>query len=129
MPTVGGQDKLSPSGEPHMSDRNLRSSLIRLASEHPEFRGDLLPLLKEAGNPLRKHQGDPTPNSERTLPLVESDFRHPFYEMSDGVGSTGEVIKSDPLLKKDAKLKGLMKALNDALDDMSRHMTDTYRWD
>ena len=27
---------------------NLRSSLIRLASEHPEFRGELLPLLKES---------------------------------------------------------------------------------
>ena len=30
---------------------NLRSHLIRLASEHPEFRKDLLPLLKQAGEP------------------------------------------------------------------------------
>ena len=29
-----------------MSDANLRSSLIRLASAHPEFRSQLLPLLK-----------------------------------------------------------------------------------
>ena len=30
---------------------NLRSHLIRLASEHPELRKDLLPLLKQAGEP------------------------------------------------------------------------------
>lgn len=33
-----------------MSDAILRKNLIRLAHEHPEFRADLLPLLKEAGD-------------------------------------------------------------------------------
>jgi len=32
-----------------MSDRKLRNSLIKLAKEHPQFRPDLLPLLKEGG--------------------------------------------------------------------------------
>jgi hypothetical protein len=32
-----------------MSDKALRKALIRLASEKPELRGDLLPLLKEGG--------------------------------------------------------------------------------
>lgn len=32
-----------------MSDTNLRGKLIRLAHEHPEFRKDILPLLREAG--------------------------------------------------------------------------------
>lgn len=32
-----------------MSDALLRARLIRLASEHPEFRKDLLPLIKSAG--------------------------------------------------------------------------------
>ena len=32
-----------------MSDTLLRTRLIRLASEHPEFRKDLLPLIKSAG--------------------------------------------------------------------------------
>ena len=32
-----------------MSDAILRTRLIRLASEHPEFRKDLLPLIKSAG--------------------------------------------------------------------------------
>ena len=31
-----------------MSERTLRTALIRLASEHPEFRKDLLPILKGA---------------------------------------------------------------------------------
>lgn len=31
-----------------MSDSQLRKSLVRLAHQHPEFRGDLLPLLKQA---------------------------------------------------------------------------------
>lgn len=31
-----------------MSDSHLRTQLIRLAHAHPEFRGDLLPLLKTA---------------------------------------------------------------------------------
>ncbi len=31
-----------------MSDTNLRAQLIRLAHEHPEFRKDILPLVKEA---------------------------------------------------------------------------------
>lgn len=33
-----------------MSDTNLRSSIIRLASTNPELRPQLLPLLKEAGS-------------------------------------------------------------------------------
>lgn len=32
-----------------MSNHNLRSSIIKLAAEHPEFRKDLLPLVKYAG--------------------------------------------------------------------------------
>ena len=32
-----------------MSDRHLRAGLIRLAHSHPEFRKELLPLIKEAG--------------------------------------------------------------------------------
>lgn len=31
------------------ADQSLRKAVIRLAHQHPEFRGDLLPLLKEAG--------------------------------------------------------------------------------
>lgn len=31
-----------------MSERTLRTALIKLASEHPEFRKDLLPLIKSA---------------------------------------------------------------------------------
>ena len=33
-----------------MNDAILRTRLIRLASEHPEFRKDLLPLIKSAGS-------------------------------------------------------------------------------
>ena len=43
-----------------MSDTQLRKSLVRLAQQHPEFRGDLLPLLKQAaekGYTLRWLQG------------------------------------------------------------------------
>jgi len=31
-----------------MGDTQLKKQLVRLAHEHPEFRGDLLPLLREA---------------------------------------------------------------------------------
>ena len=34
--------------------QTLKSSLIRLASEHPEFRADLLPLLKAAAKEVSK---------------------------------------------------------------------------
>ena len=33
-----------------MSDRKLKAKIIKLAYENPELRGDLLPLLKEAGD-------------------------------------------------------------------------------
>lgn len=33
-----------------MSDKQLRAGLIRLAHQHPEFRKDLLPLLKQAAD-------------------------------------------------------------------------------
>lgn len=36
-----------------MTDANLRKQLIRLAHDHPEFRRDLLPLLKEAAKAIR----------------------------------------------------------------------------
>lgn len=140
MPTVGGQDKpLTPSGDPHMSDRHLRSSLIRLASEHPEFRKDLLPLIKSAGceklpeggmreNCEKKKEEGAKKEAAGKLP-VEADFRHAYYDMADGLGKTESAIDEDPLLKKDAKLKGLMKALKEADSALSKYMTATYNWD
>ena len=37
-----------------MSDRKLRNSLIRLAHENPQFRADLLPLLREGAEDTAK---------------------------------------------------------------------------
>jgi len=46
---------------------NLRTAVIKLAHEHPELRGDLLPLLKSASDSLL----DPVLGMHTLMPLID----------------------------------------------------------
>lgn len=83
-----------------MNDTILRSKLIRLASEHPEFRKDILPLLKtgmefdtpEEG-PL-KREGAKKPNFEKAL-LYLAKGKTLFEKSSDLIAKGAAIAQLD----------------------------------
>lgn len=72
--TYPHSSQLKSAGQ-HMA-QSLRSSIIRLASEHPEFRKDLLPLLKSAEQKTAKEALGPeyaTLDADYLTDLMEND--------------------------------------------------------
>ena len=97
-----------------MSDKTLRSQVIRLAAAVPSTREHLLPLLVKSAAP----KGTP----------VKEDIRHPFYEAGDKIGALEEAIKADGATKKDAKLLKAVTDLKKAHDDVLEALKP-YAWD
>lgn len=56
---------------------NLRSQIIKLAHQHPELRGDLLPILKEAATPLERA------NVIRRLELLHGSLEKSLEDLQD----------------------------------------------
>lgn len=96
-----------------MDDKTLRSRLIRLASEHPEFRDQILPVLKEGAG---------------TGKAVTKDIRHPMYEAGDKIGALEDAIQSDPATSKDKALLAAVKNLQDAHSAVFKALKP-YNWD
>lgn len=87
-----------------MSDSQLRKSLIRLAHQHPEFRGDLLPLLRQAaekGYTLRWLQGGfevkggPW-NTEQEALAAAKKVRENLNALMRSTGKSGDLELLDP---------------------------------
>lgn len=90
-----------------MSDKALRSNLIKLAAEHPEFRKDLRPLLKGAAHFPPESIGEEKPgpkgvlNSDAQKPWAKGEFtqrenREALEKQEDGDYADG---KADPVGK------------------------------
>lgn len=104
-----------------MSDTLLRNRLIRLASEHPEFRKDLLPLIASASNggfdpeeigenkPGGSAEGDK--GSDAAKPWAKGEFsqqenRELAEKQEKGLVSDG---KADEAPQKVAQIKAVIK--------------------
>jgi hypothetical protein len=78
---------------------NLRTKLIRLANEHPEFRPHLLPLLKDASllgddnNPFGLYRGHEA---------VTEALQNEIYQTASAVASSHQAIER--LVNQNAKL-------------------------
>jgi hypothetical protein len=120
-----------------MSDRALRTALIKLASEHPEFRKDLLPIIKSAaasnggydemnvgkvkpggsaeGTKGKADGGGSTP-SDADKPWIKGEFtQQEFHELGDKQekGQLGDG-KVDDGPAKVAKIKAVVKTAKTA---------------
>lgn len=108
-----------------MSD--LRKAVIRLASENPELREHLLPLLKEAGTAKTAQEG------QEFADLLKKKYRGVKYKDGKGSASTGNVkvtfveSSNDPAVHLDFEMnsmkgspENMMKALA-ALKDAYKH--------
>lgn len=106
-----------------MSDRALRTALIKLASAHPEFRKDLLPIIKSAAasnggydemnvgkvKPGGSAEGDK--GSDAAKPWLKGEFtQQEFTELGDKQesGQLGDG-KPDDGPAKVAKIKAVVK--------------------
>ena len=99
-----------------MNDTKLRSKLIHLAHEHPEFRKNILPILKEAG------RWDPEPEDHDRI-------RRSYYEFSDKVGAFVDAVNEDEILMSDPQLIRLMLKLKRLSDEISTWLDKNYNWD
>ena len=150
--------------------------LARVALDHPELRGDIVPIIEQwktaqgeqpkttdiyptamnhgwdeplsggtdvmrrVQNDFRHEQGLPTRPSSPEVPKVaakkgdkrspvETDIRHPYYDMGDQMGSLEDALKGDPKVSKD---RAVMKAFSDlrkADKDLYKELTARYLWD
>lgn len=101
-----------------MSDRQLRSDLIRLAaSSTPEVRAALLPLLAAK-----------TPAKGKKTPVPNQDMRRAYYTMGDGHQALKRVIE-DPPFRGDATLAQCVAKLTDTIGQLYKHLEANYIWD
>lgn len=94
-------EKKKEEGKKNDKEAALRSSLIKLAKDHPEFRKDILPLLKQATFPpdsIGEIVSGPTgvPGSDAKKPWAKDEFtQQEFVELEDkqeaGLVSDGKV--------------------------------------
>lgn len=98
-----------------MSDRALRAAVIRLAHDHPQFRKDLLPLVREAAefpaDSIGKEVSGPTgvPGSDAQKPWAKGEFtqqenaqlleEQESGKLSDGKADTAKVASEDKGLR------------------------------
>ena len=92
-----------------MGDRVLKSQLIRIAHANPEFRGDLLPLIREAGDKeayLVDTFDDPF---VRTWPklLQEISGRLDMVDYRTFLAEQGDAIVEHPIRGVPVKIKSL----------------------
>ncbi len=105
-----------------MSDRQLRSDLIRLAaSSTPEVKEALLPLLAKTAAPKPSAKGKKTP-------VPNQDMRKAYYTMGDGHQALKRAIE-DPPFRGDAVLAQRVAAITDAVGALHKHLEATYLWD
>ena len=58
-----------------------------------------------------------------------TDVRHPMYEVGDKIGELRVAVVSDPTMKADQILGGLLQGLRQASDAVHKHLDANYRWD
>lgn len=91
----------------------LRSKLIRLANEHPEFRGDLLPILKEAAISDAAHAaGDPLVKIEGAINSAENKMVSAIQKLDekDQADAKDAIAKHiDSLIARLKKVKSVIK--------------------
>jgi hypothetical protein len=110
-----------------MSDTNIRKSLIRLARTNPEFRGLILPLLRQAKT---------ADDGADFVTLLKKKWRNVKYDAKRGTGTANvggveisfqESGNDDAVIvttKKPLRIKGDPKAVMSALDKIRRSVND-----
>lgn len=82
-----------------MDDRQLRSHLIRLAHQHPEHRGKILPVLKEAGDLTPEKATDELAAIKALLDRVADKAQQLYNRLPDNGGGVREMWKSLEAIK------------------------------
>lgn len=105
-----------------MSDRQLRSDLIRLAARStPEVKEALLPLLAKTAAPKPPTKGKKTP-------VPDDGMRRAYYTMGDGHQALKRAIE-DPPFRDDAALAQRVTAISMAIGALREHLEANYLWD
>jgi len=58
-----------------------------------------------------------------------TDVRHPMLEMGDKLGTLRSSVGSEPSMRADRSLGGLLQELQQAYDAVRVHLDANYRWD
>lgn len=83
-----------------MDDRQLRSHLIRLAHQHPELRGKILPVLKEAAGDITPEKATDQLGDIKVLLDRAADKAQQLYNrLPDNGGGVREMWKSLEAIK------------------------------
>ena len=94
---------------------NLRSKLIKLAHQHPELRGDLLPLLKEAATPLERA------NVVRRLELLHGSLEETLEDLQDIIHKAPKGgAAQESLSRVNRALQGAVAAASLSLDELEQ---------
>lgn len=94
-----------------MSESTLRTALIKLAATHPEFRKDLLPLLKTAADKKDIPEGvNLTPDYNNALKASEAFL---------------DYVKKNMSADKDLVYK--TRAISEAVEDVKYYVNRTYK--
>lgn len=89
-------------------------------------------IMRKLQNRLLVEQGrEPRPESPRLAAgkYKTPVMRKPYYEMGDGLEGLKDVIQTDAGLKDDKKLRQLVKAIDDAVGELHKHLEANYIWD
>ena len=93
---------------------SLRSKVIHLASNHPDLREHLLPLVKDAAG--------------GKISIGAREIQKGYYNISDGYHKLNDAVRSHPATSGDQKLADAVKALKTALDSLDSALKP-YAWD
>lgn len=94
-----------------MSD--LYMQVQKLASEHPELRSYLVPLLQKQGGKDKKE-------------VSSGDIKEGLMNLGDGATLLSRTVKTDPVTKDDKVLIAAVKAAYHAWEKVNELITDGY---
>lgn len=98
----------------------LRSRLIRLASENPDLRPHILPILKEGG------ESDRVASVKRTVSTADTSAG--YWGVADALGLLETGVSQDPVTKDDRELVKAVMDLREAHRKVRKLLDESYNW-